>query len=80
MRRLLISLFAVATFLGCSKDDYPNDVIRTLASADFWLEYESFMYSAPNGEGDLVSHVDPNKPPLLGHNYEKFTIENGILT
>lgn len=80
MRRLLISLLAIATFLGCSKDDYPNDVIRTLASADCWLENETYVYSEPNGEGDIISHIDPNKPLLLGHNYERFTIKNNILT
>ena len=80
MRRLLISLFAIAAFLGCNKEDYPNDVIRTLASADFWREYETFVYSEPNGEGDIRWHLDPKEPPLLGHNYEKFTIENGMLT
>jgi hypothetical protein len=81
MRRLLISLFAIAAFLGCNKDDYPNDVIRTLASAGgVWQEYETFVYSEPNGEGEIRSHIDPKEPPLLGHNYEKFTIENGMLT
>ena len=79
MRRLLISLFAIAAFLGCNKDDYPNDVIRTLASADFWREYETFRYTEPNGGGDLVYHIDPKKP-LLGHSYETITIANGIFT
>ena len=80
MRRLLISLFAVATFLGCNKDNYPNDVIRTLASADFWREYETFRYTEPNGGGDICWHLDPKEPPLLGYNYETFTIANGVFT
>ena len=53
MRRLLISLFAVAAFLGCSKDDYPNDVIRTLASAESWQELKTYAYTEPNG-GEIV--------------------------
>ena len=79
MRRLFIGLFAVATFLGCSKEDYPNGVIRTLASADFWYEYETFVYSEPNGKGEMLSHIDPNIP-LLGYSYEKFSIANGVFT
>ena len=78
MRRLFIGLFAVTTFLGCNKEDYPNDVIRTLASADFWLEYETFVYSEPNGEGEILSHIDPNLP-LFGHSYEKITFSNRVL-
>ena len=87
MRRLLISLFAIATFLGCNNDGYSDEniasdniVISTFATAGVWREYETFMYSAPNGGGDIRWHLDPKELPLLGHNYETFTIENGILT
>ena len=88
MRRLLISLFVVATFLGCNNDGYSDEniasdniVISTLASAGcVWQEYETFVYSEPNGEGEIRAHIDPKEPPLLGHNYEKFTVENGVLT
>lgn len=87
MRRLLISLFAIAAFLGCNKDGSSgedgfasdNIVISTLASAGAWREYETFVYSEPNGEGDIRVHIDPNVP-LLGHSYETFTIAKGIFT
>ena len=75
MRRLLISLFAVAAFLGCSKDDYPNDVIRTLASAESWQELKTYAYTEPNGGGDSILIID--RWPLLGEGLETFSIEDG---
>ena len=88
MRNLILSLLAIAAFLGCNKDGSSgedgfasdNIVISTLASAGAWREYETFVYSEPNGEGEIRSHIDPNEPPLLGYNYETFTIANGVFT
>ena len=87
MRRLLISLLAIATFLSCNNDDSngenglesDNIVLGALSSVESWLEYETFRYTEPNGEGDIVTHIDPNKP-LLGYSYDRITIANGILT
>lgn len=75
MRRLLISLLAIATFLGCNKDDYPNDVIRTLASAESWQELKTYAYTEPNGGGDSILLID--RWPLLGEGLETFSIEDG---